>query len=242
MERFSASVAGRHMTCHGSANLDAAIPGWIAPPEDPDADNAANRGTKMHAQFADIMSLSTKDAVNMGKALAYVAAVRQERRFKVLIEAEHKATWLARHPGDNVPSTTADLVLYVKDEIHIFDLKTGVIPVEVVDNEQMLYYAATYAYLAPDAKGVHLHIVQPWASNIEVWFVDTARILDFMVKARQTRDDIQAGSVKLQPSDHCKFCPANPHSRAAKGRPLCPAMMSMLYPDPTDYDAILNGD
>lgn len=242
MEKFSASVAGRHMTCHGSANLEAAIPNWVPPEVDETADNAANRGTRMHEMFADIMSLSTKDANMMARALAYVAAVRQQRRFKVLIEHEEIATWLAGAPTSKVPRTTADLVLYVKDEIHIFDLKTGVIPVEAVENSQLLYYAATYGHYAPDAKGVHVHIVQPWASNIEVWFIDTSRILKFMIDARQAHAAILAGSVDLQPSDHCKFCPANPHGRGAKGKPYCPAMMSMLYPDPTDYDAILSED
>lgn len=241
MEKFSASVAGRHMTCHGSANLDTAIPGWIAPPEDPDADTAANRGTKMHAQFASIMANSAKDAAMLAQALAYTAGVRQRRRFKVLIEHEMAAAWLDQ-VLPIVPNTTADLVLYVKDEIHIFDLKTGGISVEVVDNPQLLYYAATYGHLAPNAKGVYLHIVQPWANNMEVWFADTATILKYMVDAQQAAQSIHQGSVALVPSDHCKFCPANPHSRAAKGRPLCPAMMSMLYPDPTDYDAILKGD
>ena len=58
------------------------------------------------------------------------------------------AEWLPSKPG-----TTADLVLYVADEIHVIDLKTGKIPVLVYDNQQLLFYAATYGHLAPKAKG-----------------------------------------------------------------------------------------
>lgn len=218
--------------------MELAIPNWVPPVRDPNADNAANRGTRMHAMFAEVMSLSAKDAAMMAKAIDYVAAVRAKRRFAVAIEQPVTVEWL-----DTKPGTTADLVLYVSDEIHVFDLKTGTIPVSAVENYQMLYYAATYGALAPKAKGVYLHIVQPWANNIEVWFADAARVLAFMAEARQVDREIQQGVHTLSPGDHCTFCPANPHSRAAKGAPFCPAMMELLYPaPPVDYDEMMRED
>ena len=237
MEKFSASSAKRHMHCTASANLDVAIPNWIPPVKDETKDNAANRGTAMHSLFAGVMDLSTKDAAMMAKAIEYVAAIRATRRFKSVIEQPMKATWL-----DSEPSTTADLVLYVADEIHIFDLKTGTIPVDVVDNDQMMYYAATYGALAPKAKGVSLHIVQPWADVMDCWYVTTAEIAAFMAAARKTDAAILAQVVDFQPGDHCQFCPANPHGRGLKGKPYCPAMMELLYPAaPLDEDEILKG-
>jgi hypothetical protein len=225
------------MGCTASANLDVAIPNWIPPVKDDTADNAANRGTIMHALFAGVMELKAKDAYMLAKAIEYVAQVRESRRFKSVIEAPMKAVWL-----DSTPTTTADLVLYVADEIHIFDLKTGAIPVEVVDNDQMMYYAATYGVLAPKAKGVHLHIVQPWAGVMEAWYVTTAEIGAFIAAARQTEMDIMARVVEFHPGDHCQFCPANPHGRGLKGRPYCPAMMELLYPQaPIDEDEMLRG-
>lgn len=235
-ERFSASQATKFMNCRGAANLAVAIPGWVPPQEDPNADTAANRGTLMHGMFAQIMSLSTKDAAMMAKAIEYVAKVRSTRRFKVLIEAPVTAMWLK-----TTPTTQADLVLYVADEIHVFDLKTGVIPVSAVENYQLLYYGATYAPLAPKATGVYLHIVQPWADNTEVWFASTARLLAFMSEAMQTERDILNEVVTLSPGDHCTFCPANPHGRGARGTPSCPAMMQLLYPQvAVDLDAMLS--
>ena len=234
-KRFSASVAGRHMACHASANLDLAIPGWVDPVEDRAANNAANRGTTMHEFFANIAQLPAKDIAALATALAYVAELRATRRFKVLVEQSVTAEWL-----DSKPKTTADLVLYTQDELHVIDLKTGKIPVDAFENEQLLYGAVTYAPLAPRAKGATLHILQPWANGNVSWFADTVRLKQFMVDAQAAEQAIIAGSVQFGPSDHCKFCPANPHTRGAKGKPLCPAMMHMLYPQHVDEDEILN--
>lgn len=225
MEKFSASVASKHMACRASANLSAAIPNWTPPVEDPLADNSANRGTEMHRMFADVMSLRTSDVWQMAEAIAYVAGIRQLRRFKVLIEESVQAKWLVSQPY-----TTADLVLYTQDELHIIDLKTGKIPVSAVENHQLMYYALTYAPVAPKAKWVGLHIVQPWADNIERWDVDVARLAQFKQDAQTAELQIRQGNVTFSPGDHCMFCEANPIGRGAKGRPFCPAMLELYYP------------
>ena len=233
-ERFSASVAGRHMACHASANLASAIPGWVPPVVDPNKDNAANRGTRMHELFAGVMELPLADQKNFLEALRYVTELRERRRFKVLVEQEATADWLTTRPR-----TTVDLVLYVQDEIHVLDLKTGKIPVDVAWNEQLLYYAVTFAHLAPKAKGVTMHIVQPWAGQMESWHATTSDLMQFMAMAVSAETDIQKGDVTFGPSDHCKFCPANPHGRGLKGRPLCPALMDLYYPAIVDEAAML---
>lgn len=234
-ERFSASVASRHMNCNASANLELAIPNWTPPEVDDTADNAANRGTQMHDMFAKVMSLNVKDTMMMAEAISYVAEVRSRRRFKSLIEQAVAAEWLQGKPG-----TCADLVLYTQDELHILDLKTGKIPVSAVENSQLLYYAITYGPLAPKAKGAHLHIVQPWAGVMEEWYVDAARLAKFMLDAQMTENRIIKGSTDFGPGDHCQFCPANPHGRGARGAPNCPAMMQLLYPQPLpDYDEMM---
>ena len=232
---FSASQASKFMQCHASANLELAIPHWTPPEVDPTANNAANRGTHMHELFAATMLLPTKDAAMMAKAIAYVAEVRSRRRFKALIEESVQATWMRLKPW-----TTADLVLYVADEMHVFDLKTGKIPVTAVDNDQLKFYAATYGHLAPKAKEVHLHIVQPWADVMEEWVISAGDLHKWMLDACVAEAAIISGSTQFSPGDHCQFCPANPHGRGARGRPNCPAMMGLLYPStPVDVEAIL---
>jgi hypothetical protein len=233
-QRFSASVAAMHMACHASANLDLAIPGWVAPDRD-DMAGAAGVGTRAHAVFAEVMEYSAKDIKHMADAMAYVAELRSTRRFKVLIEEPVVATWLASEP-----KTTADLVLYTQDEIHVLDLKWGKIPVDVWDNEQLMFYGVCYAPLAPKAKGVTIHILQPRAGGFDSQFVDTTKLATFMAEAQAAERAIHAGSTTFGPSDHCKFCPANPHSRGDKGSPLCPPMLRMLYPPTVNEDEILS--
>lgn len=232
-QRFSASSAGRHMACPASANLELAIPNWTPPVVDPMA-GAKGRGTTLHELLSHVGDLPLRDLRDYARCLDYVVGLRSRRRFQVLTEQTVQAAWL-----QSQPSTTADLVLYTQDELHVLDYKFGQIPVEVVDNEQLLFYAACYAYLAPKAREVHLHVLQPAADVMEEWVVDTLEIATFMQKARLSEKLVLAGDTTFGPSKHCTFCPANPHSRSDKGKPLCPAMMQMLYPAIVDEDDIL---
>lgn len=232
--RFSASVAAQLMACPASANLDKAILGWTAPVRDETKGQKAV-GTKRHEMLEPIMELSPSDLQHMADYIQYVADLRKGRRFNVLVEQTVTATWLKSQP-----QTTADLVLHTQDEIHVLDGKWGRIPVEVIDNAQLLYYAVCYAPLAPKAKGVTLHILQPYANNYESWFASADVLKQFMDEAIAAETRVLQGDTTFGPSDHCKFCPAYPHSRGDKGSPMCPATLQILYPSTVDEDAILD--
>lgn len=235
-EKFSASKAKRLMNCHASGNLELAIPGWTPPVDDPTANNAANRGSHMHTIFAAANQLPPNDTQLLGEAIDYAGRLRKKRRFKALVEQPMQADWLLSKPW-----TTADLVLHVTDELHILDLKTGVIPVSAVENEQLMFYAVTYGHLAPRAKEVHLHIVQPWADVVEEWVVRVQRLAQFQAEAQAAELAVLSGDTTFMPGDHCTFCPANPHNRTGRGHPLCPAMMQLYYPSvDVDVDALLD--
>ena len=232
--RFSASYAAQFISCPGSADLENAIPGFKYPKKNDDK-GARGKGTKLHEWFAETAEWSAKDLRNIAEALTYVAELKAQRRFNVLSEETVEADWLEKRP-----STTADLVLYLQDELHIIDWKTGVIPVSPVNNAQLMFYALCFRHLAPQATGAWLHIVQPWATNgCSSWWASAENLQDFMILAQQTEQKIQAGDPTLSPSDHCTFCPAYPHSRSEKGRPLCPVTMQLLYPDPFDEEEVL---
>lgn len=233
-ERFSASNAKKHIACHASANLDIAIPNWVDPIEDRTKANAANEGTRVHELLAKAMEFGPSDLRAYVRALDYVAQLRSKRRFKVLIEESIDTVWLP-----NPTKTSVDLVLYVADEMHVIDWKWGKIPVDVIEDEQLMFYGVSFSALAPKAKGITFHIVQPRADNITSWYCDTTRLREFKDEAIAAQTAILAGSTVFSPGDHCTFCPANPHTRGLKGSPLCPEMMQLLYPKVVDDDAIL---
>lgn len=236
IERFSASVADKHLACHASANLEKAIPGLQLPVEDRTVENAANKGTMMHKFMEDISVLTPAELLGLAKAIEYIATLRKKRRFKMKVELKGEGWWLSQKPG-----TTADVVLYVNDEIHVVDYKFGKIKVEVDANGQLKFYGLAFAPLAPKAKGVHVHIVQPFADNIESVYFTAAELEQFRVDTANADRAIQAGSVTFGPTDKgCLFCPANPHSRGAKASRACPVMMSILYPVKVDEDEILD--
>ena len=233
-KRFSASNAAQLMACVGSADLSNSIPGWVDPIVDEDA-GAKGVGKILHKYLDETSKLSASELRKLAEALLYMSELRSQRRFKVLSEHTFTAEWLQTRP-----TTTVDVVLYVQDELHIIDYKTGKIPVRPEENEQLLYYALCAMHLAPKATGATLHIVQPWADTGCVsWFASAQRLSEFMDQAQQAEQKIIAGDPTRTPSDHCTFCPANPHSRGDKGTPLCPEMMQLLYPIGYDEDEIL---
>lgn len=168
-------------------------------------------------------------------ALEYVRGVRKDLEPDVEIIAERgiNADWLKTKPG-----TTPDLVLLAIHHLEVIDYKAGKIEVPVENNEQLMYYAACYLEVAIDAEEITLHIVQP--GNMNSWTISRAALLAWMQEMLKAEQRIIDKDTTLVPGDHCKFCPANPHSRGDKGRPFCPPMMQLLYPQPPlDIDALL---
>ena len=234
IESFSASRASKHLACHASANLSVAIPGWQDPPNDGDT-KASVKGTNMHAILEAAGQYTATEMMGIARAMLYVAELRKTRRFKMETELQGTGWWLSKKPR-----TTADVVLYLTDEIHVVDYKFGRIPVEVAGNAQLMFYALSFMPLAQKAKGVFVHIVQPFADIYDSVYFTAEELEQFRLDTIAADDAIQGGDVTFGPSDACKFCPANPHSRGAKGSPMCPAMIKMLYPHPLDEDAILD--
>jgi hypothetical protein len=238
-ERFSASNAAKHMACPASANLELAIPFYSAPVED-DVIRASDVGTSAHEVFEKLMNYSVADLKHWITVLEYVAQLRTTRRFKVATELKVEATWLAIDPKTGKhPVSTLDLVLYTQDELHVLDLKWGKIPVPVHDNVQTIFYSLCAVALAPKAKGVYIHILQPRADNLDYQFIPSTDLKMWEGELVKAQARVIAQDVTFGPSDECKFCPAYPHSRSQKGTVMCPATLALLYPPPLDEDEIL---
>lgn len=237
-ERFSASNAAKHMACPASANLELAIPNY-EPPVDDGTYRASDEGTDAHAVFEKLMGYGPADLRHWLTVLEYIEKLRSTRRFKVERELELEATWLALDADGKYPKSTLDLALYTQDELHVLDLKWGKIPVPVTDNVQTIFYSLNVLHLAPKAKGVTIHILQPRAGNMDHQYISGPELVKWRDELVAAQARVNAQDLTFGPSDECKFCPAYPHSRGQKGAPLCPATMQLLYPQPFDEDSIL---
>lgn len=177
----------------------------------------------------------------MSQTLAYVAELFEKYPVaNIWTEHQMTASWLASGPG-----TTVDLVIAGTDVLTVVDYKTGTIPVDVVDNDQLMFYAmSAYTSLYSETskpKKIVMHILQP--KNLTSHEITTAELLNWARKARAADLRILKGDLTLVPSDHCTFCPANPHMRgqsSERAKAKCPAMLELLYPPVMDHDAILN--
>lgn len=233
LRQLSASGTKQWMHCHATADLAAAIPGFDIPvPETA----ATSKGHDIHKILEKAGGLPRPDLRHVIASLLYVEQLRSARNYKVLTEESIVVEWMRTKPR-----TTVDLVLYLSDEIHVLDYKTGKIPVDPVSNPQLMYYAVSYRHLAPKARGVMIHIIQPWAGVMEAVWYSNETLDAFMAEVLRHEQEILAGDRSFSPSEGaCQFCPANPHTRGAKGKPSCPVMLQILYP--SKLQPITQGD
>jgi hypothetical protein len=153
----------------------------------------------------------------------------------VFTELKMKATWL-----ESAPETTADVVIACRRTLDVVDYKSGAIPVEVEDNDQLLFYAASAydRFQWTDLEFITMHILQP--GNLVSWTVSVKELEAWMEKARRADKRVTAKVLTLRPNDHCTFCPANPHTRGDKANVFCGPMYELLYPPRVDEQEIFD--
>lgn len=244
MQKFSASQAEKFIGCHASADLEVAIPGFKLPENDPDREptlpdnleyivgmidkvstdtgssKAANRGTLLHACVATLLAeFKTAGRLeSLVQLFVKLLTVMQSRRFKVLIEVTAVLDWLQR-PAP----TTADLVLYTSDELHVWDWKFGSMPVDP-SALQLKMYGIAFMHLAPKAKGVWVHVLQP--GNFAEAYFSNEQLQDAKDLVMFHEALVLDGDLSFATGKQCEFCPASPFTRGAKGNLSCPTFIT----------------
>jgi len=244
VKKFSASQAERFIGCHASADLENAIPGFKHPEDDsarepaiPDniefiidmidkvskdtgSSRAASRGSMLHACVATLLAefMTSGKMEQLTELFIRLTHWMKQRRFKILIEETGWMHWL-----QSPAPTTADIVMYTNDELHIWDWKFGTMPVDVAAL-QLKIYALVFLHLAPKAKGAWVHVLQP-GNYAEVYFsreqLEQARDLVIQHEA-----EVLAGDLSFNTGKQCEFCPASPYTRGAKGNISCTAFIT----------------
>lgn len=244
MLKFSASQAEKFIGCHASADLERAIPGFQLPEHDEDREpaipdnlgfivemlekvstdtgssKAAARGTMLHACVATLLA-EFGTAGKFEKLLELFTelnAIMQSRRFKVLIEQQATMDWL-----QSPTVTTADLILYTADELHVWDWKWGSMPVDP-SALQLRLYGNAFKHLAPKAKGVTVHVGQP--GNYASLYFSMEQLQDAQDLVVLHEAQVLAGDLSFNTGKQCDFCPASPWTRGAKGNISCPAFVT----------------
>lgn len=123
------------------------------------------------------------------------------------------------------PKTSADVTINSPKRIDIVDLKTGTIPVEAFENEQLLYYLETY--MEGTEVELYVHVIQP--GNESVWEVPAEYLENWRESVLWAEQRILDGDRSLNPGKHCQFCPANPFTKGERGTPNCPAQVEVLF-------------
>lgn len=83
-KRLSASSAARLMNCPGSANLEAAIPGWVPPVEDPNKWVAKGKGDIIHDVLKELGETPPDVALEYSRILSDLQAIRNPQRDKII--------------------------------------------------------------------------------------------------------------------------------------------------------------
>jgi hypothetical protein len=169
----------------------------------------------------------------LAAAADYMADLLERTALRANVYGEQSviASWLP-----STPPTTPDVAIVGDSVLEIVDYKTGAIKVEPEDNDQLMFYAACWLKMAPNATEFTVHVLQP--DNLASWTAPISYLKGWMEKAIAADKRIQAKDLTLNPSDHCTFCPANPWGRGDKSEAKCPAQQKLLYPPVFDEDEL----
>jgi hypothetical protein len=192
---------------------------------------------KVHADIVDwlpeLREYPPKTLRFLAATATYMADLLERNTARAVVYGEQSvvATWLP-----STPPTTPDVAIVGDSVLEIVDYKTGAIKVEPTDNDQLMFYAACWLKMAPNATEFTVHVLQP--DNLTSWTAPVSYLKEWMKRAIAADKRIQAKDLTLNPSDHCTFCPANPWGRGDKSEAKCPAQHRLLYPPVYDEDEL----
>ena len=221
------SSAARIMACPGSLTLYANLK-----PQD-DAGEFAREGSMLHAVMEQGLAAGLSDELigtePGGFGVVYTAEHREAKILPaweawreyvdthveglLVFEQEQKVEGRYIHP---TAFGTADILGRHGNTLVVGDWKFGDgVRVNVVDNKQMLFYAACalatpgLSDLTEGVEQVDLLIVQPMRESDEIWDVHNVTVAEVHAFAREYREAVNegfAGTGKFALGSHCRFC------------------------------------
>jgi hypothetical protein len=215
------STAKRVMNCPGSVALV-----QLAPPSP--SSTYADKGTLLHDAISEVLLDDKFPEELIGKgyegqildqemideklqpALDLLDTIDPNQEMKLAIETRVGF-------GKFLPGAfgSCDVLGRMGDAAYVIDWKFGDgIAVDAEENEQLMYYAAAAmrtpeaAWVFEGATSIECIIIQP--PVIRRWTTTPARIKAFEKDLKRAVKAASLPDAKLNPGDHCRFCPAKP--------------------------------
>ena len=217
------STAKRVMNCPGSVALV-----QLAPPSP--SSIYADKGTLLHTAISEVL-LGEDNVIGMTYEGQTLDQTLFDDKVQVALDlldtldpnGEMKLAIETRVGfGKFLPGAfgSCDVLGRIGDTAYVIDWKFGEgIAVDAEQNEQLMYYAAAamrtpeVAWVFDGAVAIECVIIQP--PVIRQWTTTPARIKAFEKELKRAVKVASLPDAKLNPGDHCRFCPA---------KPTCPAM------------------
>lgn len=214
---LGASSASRWFACPGSPKL------CEKAPKQKDSEYA-EEGTEAHALAQLILEgkkvpKKTDPAMLEAVTIYTDLVLADQKAMKGKLEVEKRVDLSSIFRG---MFGTNDAQVYARwAKLIVYDYKHGAgVPVDVVDNVQLLYYAlGAYIELQGlEFTEIEMVIVQPRCDHrdgpIRRWTIPVQYLTAFADQLRQAAEATQKPDAKLVTGKHCRWCPA---------LPICPA-------------------
>jgi hypothetical protein len=173
----------------------------------------------------------------------YVDTVREDMQRGDLLLVEQRFSLEELRQG---MFGTNDALLYHRPTglLRVYDFKNGVVPVDAVENPQLMYYAigAVLAHPTLPISEVELVIVQPngrYGDKVKRWRLDVLDLLEFASVLGKAVDATRADDPPFAAGAWCKYCPAAPGCDALRARVREQARREFAdSPDELDTDTL----
>ena len=207
--KISPSGYKRWSNCPGSYTLQTKLGDLL--PEDTGSD-AATLGTELHDNAEQALKTGSEPREEVAFYVDYCRQASTAPNAEVFIEHQVPLFYSREEHG------YADYIVRTDDCVHIIDLKTGQVPVEAVNNYQLLIYA--YGMATFTTERFKMTIVQH--DTAKTWELDMAQAEAIAstigVKAQAAMNEY---IHDLVPSDAaCQYCPCKPYCSAYTERLL----------------------
>jgi len=183
----------------------------------------ADEGTRAHEMAADWLTGKGPNAKNSTEYEMMEAVDVYVTYIKELCQAGKENQLLVEHRFDlsklyPMLYGTADAVIWKPGikELEVVDYKHGQgVPVDVVENEQLQYYALGALLSLPNLRvsEVKITIVQPRCFHVDgpirSWSIPALELLDFAADLVDAAKATEKPDASLKSGDHCRFCPAS---------------------------------